>query len=69
VCPTANTVRVAISRRIRWEGYVARTGKGRGLYRVLVGKPEARRALGIPKRGVNVHWIDLAQNSNSGGLL
>jgi len=29
---------------------------------------EARRALGIPKRGVNVYWIDLAQDKESGGL-
>ena len=30
VCCTANTIRVVKSRRIRWAGHVARTGKGRG---------------------------------------
>lgn len=69
VCPTADTVRAVVSRRIRWPGYVACTVKGRGLYWVLVGEPEARRALGIPKLAVNVHWIDLARDRESGGLL
>ena len=34
-----NIVRVVKS-RMRWAGHVARMGQGRGLYRVLVGKPE-----------------------------
>ena len=34
-----NIVRVVKSRRLRWAGHVARMG-GRGVYRVLVGKPE-----------------------------
>jgi hypothetical protein len=34
-----NNVRVMKSRRTRWAGPVARMGKSRGLYRVLVGKP------------------------------
>jgi hypothetical protein len=38
------------SRRIRWMGHVARMGEGRGVYRVLVGKPEGRRPLGRPWR-------------------
>ena len=29
-----------ISRRMRWAGHVARMGEERGVYRVLVGKPE-----------------------------
>jgi hypothetical protein len=32
-------VRVIKSRRLRWAGHVARMGEGRGVYRVLVGKP------------------------------
>ena len=32
--------RVVKSRRIRWAGHVARMGEGRGVHRVLVGKPE-----------------------------
>jgi len=38
------------SRRMRWAGYVARMGEERGVYRVLVGKPEGRR----PRR----RWVD-----------
>jgi hypothetical protein len=29
---------------------VARMGEGRGIYRVLFGKPEGKRPLGIPRR-------------------
>jgi len=47
-------VRVLKSRRIRWAGHVARMGEERGVYRVLVGKPEGRRSLGTPKR----RWVD-----------
>jgi hypothetical protein len=35
-----NIVRVVKSRRMRWAGNVARMGEGRGVHRVLVGKPE-----------------------------
>ena len=41
-----NNVRVVKSRRMRWTGYVARMGEGRGVHRVLVGKPEGKRPLG-----------------------
>ena len=49
-----NIVRVIKSRRIRWAGHVARMGEGRGVYRVLVGKPEAKRPFERPRRG----WED-----------
>jgi hypothetical protein len=42
------------SRQIRWVGHVARIGKERGVYKVLVGKPEVRRPLGRPRR----RWED-----------
>ena len=32
---------------MRWAGHVARIGEKRGVYRVLVGKPEGKRPLGI----------------------
>jgi hypothetical protein len=35
-----NIIRVMKSMRIRWAVYVARTGKKRNAYRVLMGKPE-----------------------------
>jgi len=45
-----NIVRVVKSRRMRWAGHVARMGEDRGVQRVLVGKPEAKRLLGRPRR-------------------
>ena len=48
-----NIVRVIKSRRMRWAGNVARMGE-RGVYRVLVGKPEGRRPLWRPSR----RWVD-----------
>jgi hypothetical protein len=39
---------------MRWAGHVARRGEGRGVHRVLVGKPEGRRSLGRPRR----RWED-----------
>jgi hypothetical protein len=49
-----NTVRVIKSRRMGWAGHVARMREGRGIYRVLVGKPEGKRPLGRPRR----RWED-----------
>jgi len=40
--------------RMRWTGHVARMGEDRGVYRVLMGKPEGRRPLGRPRR----RWAD-----------
>jgi len=52
-------VRVIKSRRMRWAGHVARMGKRRGVYRILVGKPESKRLLG--RQGVDgkiiLRWI------------
>jgi hypothetical protein len=47
-------IRIIKSRRIRWAGHVARMGEKRNMYRLLVGKPEAKRPLGRPRR----MWID-----------
>jgi hypothetical protein len=49
-----NIVRVIKSRRMRWAGHVARMGEGRGVYRVLVGRPEGKSPLGRPRR----RWED-----------
>jgi len=49
-----NIVRVIKSRIMRWPGHVARMGEERGVYRVMVGKPERRRPLGRPRR----RWVD-----------
>jgi hypothetical protein len=45
-----NIVRAIKSRSMRWVGRLARMGKRRGVYRVLVGKPEEKRPLGRPRR-------------------
>ena len=69
-------VRVVKSRRMRWVGHVARMGEGRGVYRVLVGKPEVKRPLRRPRRkwednikmdlqevgGGGGDWVKLAQD-------
>jgi hypothetical protein len=34
---------------MRWAVHVARMGEGRGVYRVLVGRPEGKRPLGRPR--------------------
>jgi len=34
---------------MRWAGHVARVGERRGVYGVLVGKPEGKRPLGRPR--------------------
>jgi len=39
---------------MRWAGHVARMGEERGVYRVLVGKAEGRRALVRLRR----RWVD-----------
>ena len=45
-----NIVRVIKSRRMKWAGHVAHTGERRGVYRVLVGKPEGKRPLARSRR-------------------
>jgi hypothetical protein len=45
-----NIVRVIKSRRMRWVGHVACMGERRGIYRVLIGRPEGKRPLGRRRR-------------------
>jgi hypothetical protein len=49
-----NIVRVIKATRLKWAGHVGRMGEGRGIYRVLVGKSNAKRPLARP-RGI---WED-----------
>ena len=49
-----NIVRVIKSRRMRLAGHVACMGEERGVYRVLLGKPEERTPLGRPR----CRWVD-----------
>jgi hypothetical protein len=39
-------VRGSKLREMRWAGYVAHMGEERGVYRILVGRPEGKRPLG-----------------------
>ena len=62
-----------------WVGHVARMGERRGVYRVLVGKPEGKRPISRPRRrwenNINMDlqevgcggmdWIELAQDRDS----
>jgi hypothetical protein len=76
-------IRVIKSRRMRWAGHVARMWENRNAYRILVGKPGAKRPLGRPgcvcvtiskwilERWDGVVWIGLIwiRIRTSGGLL
>jgi len=69
-------LRVIKSRRMIWVGHVAHMGEERGVYRVLVGKPEGKRPLGKPRRRCednikmdlqevgfgSMDWMELAQD-------
>ena len=44
----SNIIQVIKSRRIRWVGYMARMGKWRSAFGILVGKPEGQRLLERP---------------------
>ena len=71
-----NIIRAIKSRRMRWVGHVALMGERRGVYRVLMGKPEGKKPLGIPRRRWEdnikmdlqevgcggVDWIELAED-------
>jgi len=79
LCSSLNIDRVIKSRRMGWARHVARTVERRGVYRVLVSKPEGKRPLGRPRRRWEdnikmdlqevvcgfMDWIELAQDRNS----
>jgi hypothetical protein len=72
-----NIARVIKSRRMGLARHVARMSEGKGVYRVLIGRPEGKRPLGRPRRrwednikidlremGIDgANWIQLAQDS------
>jgi hypothetical protein len=44
-----NVVQVIKARRMKWVWHIAHMGERRGIYRVLVGRPEGKRPLAIPR--------------------
>ena len=68
---------------MRWAGHVACMGEGRGIYRVLVGKPEGKRPMGrarhrwednikidLQEVGCGgMDWIELAQDRDRWGAI
>jgi len=73
-----NIFRAIKSRRLGWAGHVARMGNRRGVFKVLVGKPEGKRPLGRHRRRWEdnikmdlqevgcggMDWIELAQDKD-----
>jgi len=73
---SSNMVQVIKMRRVRLEAHVACMGERKGIYRVLMGKPEGKRPVGRPRcrwednikmdlqeGGCGVmDWIELAQD-------
>ena len=67
------------SRRLRWDGHVARMEEGRSYFKILTGKPTGKRPLGRPRRrwednirmdlkaiSVNTRkWVDSAQDRDN----
>jgi hypothetical protein len=51
---STSIIRIIRSRRMRWARHIARMGKKRKAYSLLVGKPEGKRPLGRPRR----KWVD-----------
>ena len=78
LCAPNQSHSVIKPKTVRWAGHVSRKGNRRGAYRVLVGRPEARKPFGKPGlrwdnnikmylqevgwRGVN--WIALAEDGD-----
>ena len=67
-----NIVRVVRSRRMKWARHVARMGERRGIYRVLVEKPDGKRPRHRWEGNINMDvqelgcggmdWMELAQD-------
>jgi hypothetical protein len=52
--PSTCIIKMIKSRSVRWAGYIYIYGKERNAYRILVGKPEGKRPVGIPRH----RWED-----------
>jgi len=79
ICTATQYCSVIKSRRMRRTGHVALMGERRGVFRVLVGKPEGKRPFGRPRLrwedNIKIYlqevgcggidWMDLAQDRDS----
>jgi len=58
-----NIVRVIKSRRLRFEGHIARMEEGRSAFKILTGTPTRKRTLGRPmcscENNVRINLIEL----------
>jgi hypothetical protein len=69
-------IRIIKSKRMRWQGHIARMGEKRDAYGIWVGKPQGKRPLGGPRRRLvdniemdlrkieyhDIDWIDVTQD-------
>ena len=55
-----NIVRMVRSRRKRWPSYAERIWRKKNILKILVGKPEGKKSLGIPRHG----WQDSLKDFN-----
>ena len=71
---TSNIVRVIKSRRMIWAGHMARMEEGKGVHKVLVGKPEGKRPRRRWEDNIKMDlevgrgcgdWMELAQDRDS----
>jgi hypothetical protein len=62
---TPSIIRIIKSRRMRWEGHVARMGENRNTFRLLVGKPEGKGPPGRPRR----RWVDNIRMERENGVI
>ena len=67
----SNIVRVTKSKRLRWEGNVAKMEEGRSIFKILTGKPIGERPLGRRRRrwedNIRMdlgNWVHSAQDRN-----
>ena len=67
VASSPNIILLIKSRRVRWAGHVACMGDRRGLYKVLVRRPEGKRLLERPRRRWedDIKWICMKWDEES----
>ena len=69
ICTVPLIVRAIKSRRLRWEGHVARMEEDRGAFKIVIGTPTERPRwednirIDLKEIGINTgNWVDSAQD-------